>query len=269
MSNGYDFALKGNMELWDELAPVHRKSYNIEKLLRGGHLLDEIQVAEVGDVAGKSMLHLQCHIGADSLSWARLGAAVTGVDFSAKSIEIADRLKSDLALDVKFINCGVYDLPGHLSRTFDIVYTSQGVLCWLPDLRSWAKIISSRLKPGGFFYIMESHPFFHVFDDERSGDLSVRYPYFHKDEPNMWPAGWPDYSDGNHITEHPSYEWQWSMSDIVNSLLSAGLRIEFLNEYDKTFDKAHPDMERSDDGWWRLPEKKRGVPLIFTLKACK
>ena len=114
-------------------------------------MLDEIQLADIGDVAGKSLLHLQCHIGTDSLSWSRLGASVTGVDISDKSIETANRLKSELDLDARFINCNIYDLPMHLDQTFDIVYTSQGVLCWLSDLAAWARLISRYLKPGGFF----------------------------------------------------------------------------------------------------------------------
>ncbi|MCP4598942.1 MAG: class I SAM-dependent methyltransferase [Proteobacteria bacterium] len=267
MSNRNNDAENKNILLWNELAPVHSKSYNIDKLKRGGHLLDEIQMSEVGDVTGKSMLHLQCHIGTDSLSWARLGASVTGVDFSERSIEIADKLKSDLSLDAHFINCNVYDLPKHVDKTFDIVYTSQGVLCWLSDLHSWAKLIFKYLKPNGFFYLMESHPFLYVLDDSGSRELNVKNSYFHNNEPDKWLDDSPDYSDENYVTSTPSYEWQWTISDIVNSLISAGLQIEFVNEYDKIFYKAHPDMKQANDEWWYLPKTKPGIPLIFTMKA--
>jgi SAM-dependent methyltransferase len=269
VSRRHKEAEDGNRLQWDEVAPVHLKSYKIDNLLQGGHLLDEIQTSEVGDVRGKSMLHLQCHIGTDSLSWARLGASVTGVDFSERSIEIAEKLKSDLSLDADFISCNVYELPQHLNEAFDIVYTSQGVLCWLSDLRLWAEVISKYLKPDGFFYIMESHPFLNIFDDSGGEELKVKYSYFHRDEPVEWPGGSPDYSNENYVVERPSYEWQWAMSDVVNALLSAGLRIEFVNEYDKIFYKALPDMRRAADGWWYLPENKREIPLMFTLKARK
>jgi SAM-dependent methyltransferase len=269
MPNANNDAENSNRLLWNELAPVHLRSYNIDKLIRGGHLLDEIQTSEVGDVTGKTMLHLQCHIGTDSLSWVRLGASVTGVDLSDRSIEIANKLKSELSLNAHFINCNVYDLPQQLDQTFDIVYTSQGVLCWLRDLQLWARLVFKYLKPDGFFYIMESHPFLHVFDDSGTRELNVKNSYFHKNEPDKWLDDTPDYSDENYVTDKPSYEWQWAMSDIINSLLFAGLRIEFVNEYDRIFYKAHPDMKQSNDGWWYLPKNKRGIPLMFTLKARK
>ena len=122
---------------------------------------------------------------------------------------------------------------------------------------------------GRIFYIMESHPFFNVFDDSGSSELLVRYSYFNETEPMEWSDLDHDYSDENFVTDTPSYEWQWSMSDIINSLLSAGLKIEFVKEYNKLFYKAHPDMTRVDNGWWYLPESKRIIPLMFTLKAYK
>jgi ubiquinone/menaquinone biosynthesis C-methylase UbiE len=262
-------AERGNQNYWDELAPVHIKSYNIARLRDGGHVLDDIQIADVGDVCGKSMLHLQCHIGTDTLSWVRLGAKVTGVDFSLKSIEQARSLAQELGLEAEFITCNVYDLPQHLDREFDIVYTSMGVLCWLSDLNAWGKLIHRHLKPEGLFYILESHPLLGVFDDTGTLELKVRHEYFHRSQPTKWEDACPDYSDENYTAKTPSFEWQWSLGDIVNALISAGLRIESLNEYGKTFYKAHPDMKRADDGWWYLPEKKRQIPLMFTLKARK
>ncbi len=160
-------AENGNKILWNELAPVHLKSYKMDRLKQGGHLLDDIQVSEVGKVVGKSLLHLQCHIGTDSLSWSRLGASVTGVDLSDKSIEIAKKLNLDLELDAEFIESGIYEFETKIDKTFDIVYTSQGVLCWLSDLKKWGEIIFRSLKPDGFFYIMESHPLFFILPKSR------------------------------------------------------------------------------------------------------
>ena len=269
MTHKYSDAEDANRAHWDEIAPVHIKSYNISRLKEGAHVLDEIEIADVGDVKGKSLLHLQCHIGTDTLSWARLGASVTGIDFSGKSIELAKELARELRLDAEFITCGVYDLPKHLDRQFDIVYASRGVLCWLSDLHRWARLIFRYLKPDGFFYLMESHPLLSVFDDTGTSELKIKHSYFHKDEPTKWDGPYPDYSDESYLVKTPTYEWQWTLSDIVNALISAGLSIEFLNEYEKTFYKAHPDMQRAEDGWWYLPRKKRYIPLMFTLKAGK
>jgi SAM-dependent methyltransferase len=258
-----------NQKMWDELAPVHYKSYGLERLRAGQTLLDEIQLADVGDVKGKTFLHLQCHIGSDTLSWAKEGAIVTGIDFSAKSIELAKRLADELHYNARFINCNIYDIEKHLDEKFDIVYTSQGVLCWLKDIREWARLIARYLNPGGLFYIMESHPVEYIFDDTKHGPLTIVHRYFHDDQPIKWDDGNPDYSDPTFIYGKPSFEWKWPLSDIVNSLISVGLRIEFINEYDKTFSRVFPDMVKDKDGWWILPEYRGKLPLVFTLRATK
>lgn len=261
-------AEKGNREHWDELAPVHIRSYGLTPLLEGGHVLDDVQTGEVGDVSGKSLLHLQCHIGSDTLSWARLGASVTGVDISPVSLEKARELALRTNLEGRFIESSVFDLPDHLDGQFDIVYTSMGVLCWLSDLREWARIISRYLKPGGFFYIFESHPCIHVFDDEREG-LHVRYPYFHSPEPMKWDEEYQDYSDGDYTVKSPSWEWTWSISDILDSLIDAGLRIEFFHEHEAIAWKCIESMVLGEDGWWRLPEEFPRLPVMFSVKARK
>lgn len=148
-----------NQARWDETAPVHLKAYKEVALLREGvEVLDEIELREMGDVSGKSLLHLQCHIGSDTLAWARHNAAVTGVDFSAESIACANRLSEELGLPGTFIHSNIYDLQTVHEDRYDIVYTSKGVLCWLKDLQEWGRIIAHYLKPGGVFYLMESHP---------------------------------------------------------------------------------------------------------------
>jgi len=256
-----------NRRFWDELTEVHIKSYGVLGFKSGKSTLDSIQLEEVCSVKGKSLLHLQCHFGLDTLSWAREGAIVTGVDFSEKSIKYANQLKEELNIDARFIYCSIFDLKSHLDKKFDIVYTSQGVLCWLKDLEEWAKIIYHFLKPGGIFYIMDGHPIIHTFDDLKKGELEIRYNYFHKKEPTKWDDGTPDYSNVSYITENPSYEWQWSLSDIINSLIKADLRIEFIHEFDKIFYKALTFMKQDEDGWWYLPDYRNKIPLMFTLKA--
>ena len=259
-----------NQALWDEIAPVHLKAYKEVALLREGvEVLDEIELREVGDVTGKSLLHLQCHIGSDTLAWARHGAIVTGVDFSAESIACANRLSKELGLPATFIHSSIYDLQATHEGQYDIVYTSKGVLCWLKDLQEWGCIIAHYLKPGGIFYLMESHPIIMALEEKKPGELSFVYPYFHKDAPTEWAAGDPDYADADYVPKHGSSEWEWGISDIINVLLSAGLQLEFVNEYEKLFFRLFPSMTTDDDRWFRLPKYAKKLPLLLTLRARK
>jgi len=256
-----------NRKLWDELTEVHVKSYGVDKFRVGQTTLDEIQLRDLGDLRGRTLLHLQCHFGLDTLSLAREGAIVTGVDFSEKGIEQARRLADETGIAARFILSDIYELEKHLDDKFDIVYTTQGVLCWLRDIKEWGRIVARYLEPDGFLYLMETHPMLHIFDDTIAGRLEIIHPYFHEDEPKMWDDHAPDYSDPTHLLENPSFEWQWSLADIFRSLISAGLEIELFNEYDKTFYKALPGMIRQGDGWWILPELRGMLPLMFTLRA--
>ncbi|MFP3898390.1 MAG: class I SAM-dependent methyltransferase [Dehalococcoidia bacterium] len=173
-----------NRVLWDEMARVHFRAYKEVEILRDvKEVLDGIELREVGDVDGKRLLHLQCHIGTDTLGWARRGAIVTGVDFSAEAIACAQRLRDELRLEARFIQSSVYDLPLLLTEQFDIVYSSRGVLCWLHDLDEWARIINRLLMPGGIFYLMESHPIVHALEEESPDLISFASRYFHSPEP--------------------------------------------------------------------------------------
>jgi SAM-dependent methyltransferase len=259
----------GNRKLWDDLTEVHIKSYGVDKFLAGQTTLDEIQLRELGDLEGKTLLHLQCHFGLDTLSLAREGAIVTGVDFSEKAIINARQLVDVTGIPARFIHSNIYDLEQHLQEKFDVVYTTQGVLCWLKDLPKWARIISHFLKPGGMVYVMDSHPVLYIFDDTKGGALEIIHTYFHQDDPKMWDDYPPDYSDPTFKWQCPSYEWMWSVSDIVNSLINAGLTIEFFNEYDKVFSKILPDMVKDSDGWCVLPNLRGKLPLMFSLRARK
>ncbi|MBN1147057.1 MAG: class I SAM-dependent methyltransferase [Anaerolineales bacterium] len=261
---------KNNQELWDELAPVHFEAYReIETLRQGGVCLDEIELADLGDVRGLSLLHLQCHIGADTLSWARLGARVTGVDFSEQSLALARELAEELGLEATFVHSNLYDLRQNLEGQFDIVYTSRGVLVWLRDIAAWAQIIAHYLKPGGVFYVMEMHPFFQVFEEPAEGRLEVSLPYFHSAEPTVWDDDYPDYADEEYTPQRPSYEWQWPLSDILNALIGAGLQIQSFHEYERLFFKLFAGMEELRPGWYKYPGYEGRLPLIFTLKAAK
>jgi len=263
--------LQNNQQLWNEYTDIHKTSdfYDLKGFLAGKSSLQQIELEELGDVAGKTMLHLQCHFGMDTLSWARRGAIVTGVDFSDKAINLAESIRAELKLPARFICSDIASLKQKLTERFDIVYTSYGVSCWLPDLTDWAETIASRLKPGGIFYIVEGHPYLHIFDDaEGAAPLTVRYSYFHSPEPTRWePEG--SYADATAETTHPSYEWTHSLSDIMNALISAGLQIEFLHEFPFCFYKAFPFLEDDGQGRWRVKGGKTFIPMTFSLRAIK
>ncbi|MGY5877374.1 MAG: class I SAM-dependent methyltransferase, partial [Candidatus Thorarchaeota archaeon] len=181
-----DDFIKANKELWEERTLAHEKSefYNVEGFLRGNQTLDPIELEEIGDVKGKSLLHLMCHFGLDTLSWARLGANVTGVDIAKNAIELANKLSKQIGMDTRFIQSNVYELPAKLDEQFDIVFMSGGVINWLPDMEGLLQIAARYVKPGGFYYLRDFHPFFWVFDDEiEEPILKVRYPYFQGKEP--------------------------------------------------------------------------------------
>ena len=167
-----------NRAWWDERTPLHVTSafYDVEGFRAGRSDLRPFEVEEMGDVAGRELVHLQCHFGLDTLSWARLGAHVTGLDFSHPAIDAARALTDELGMDAAFVVSDVYDAPQTLARTFDIVYTGIGALCWLPDIPRWAGVVRDLLRPGGVLYLVETHPMSDVLGDE---DLVARYPYFH------------------------------------------------------------------------------------------
>lgn len=268
MSDALTQAEQANQAHWDEITPVHVRAYEeIAMLKAGGSALDEIELREVGDVTGKTLLHLQCHIGTDTLSWARQGAVVTGVDFSAASIAAARQLAEETHLPATFIEASVYDLPAVLEGQFDIVYTSRGVLCWLRDLDEWGRIIAHFLKPGGLFYMMESHPLWNIFE-EVEGKLAPLYSYFHNAEPMRWETE-GDYADATYTGQAPSYEWAWTVGDILNALLQAGLRLEAFHEYDRLFFKLFPGMTPCRERWYHYPQHAGKLPWIFTLAARK
>jgi SAM-dependent methyltransferase len=263
--------MKKNLKHWNEVTPIHAKSkpYDVEGFKAGKCSLMPLELEELGDVSGKTLLHLQCHFGLDTMSWARLGAKATGVDFSDKAIELAKSLSRELNIDAQFLCCNIYDLPKVLKEKFDIVFTSYGVLCWLPDLSEWAKVIARFLKPGGVFYIAESHPVANVFENERdTKKLKASYSYFHSPQPVRWqPEG--TYVDKKAKVVNPTYEWVHPLSDIINSLISAGLRIEFLHEFPYLCWNFYSFMKKDKDGWWRFKDGKETIPLMFSLKAVK
>lgn len=254
---------EANRKLWDEwTSEGFTPAFDFEERFKNeAEHMRSFELKEVGDVKDKSLLHLQCHFGLDTLAWARHGAKVTGADFSETAIEKARALASEVGLDADFVVSDVYDLPQKVQGEFDIVYTSFGVLAWLPDLAEWGRIIADFLKPGGFFYIAEYHPAMYVFDDSpEATEPRIRHRYFPSDEPDR-------YTDpkGREV-----FGWRFSLSSVVNSIARAGLDIEFLNEFPFTESQQLPYLEFSKDGWWRLPPSFGGeIPLTFSIKARK
>jgi SAM-dependent methyltransferase len=264
-----------NKALWDEWTPIHVRSefYDVEgwKAGRGRDDLRPLLVEEVGDVAGKDLLHLQCHFGLDTLSWARRGARVTGADFSERAIEQARVLSADAGLDATFVVSDLADLPANLEGDFDVVFTSFGVLGWLPDVPRWAEVVAHFVRPGGFVYIAEAHPFAQVFDDDDAAtELRPRYHYWPSPEPLEFPTDGSYADPGAHVEQPFEYCWQHSMGEIITSLAAAGLRIEYLHEFPWIVWKMYPFMVETEPGIWRLPEPDDGrLPLLFSLKATK
>ena len=264
--------MESNRRSWNERTPVHARSdfYGIERFKAGATSLLSVELEEMGDVQGKSLLHLQCHFGMDTLSWARLGANVAGADFSDEAIDLARSLSGELGIEAEFVLSNVYSLPDVLEAQYDIVFTSYGVLVWLPDLKPWAEVVAHFLRPGGFFYIVDGHPFSHaLYDEDDATDLR---PYYKYSVPAAGPlelSPGPTYTDGSPILSTATYEWSHSVGDVINSLISAGLTIEFFHEFHFAGWKALPMMERGEDGWWRLPESegRDSVPMLFSLKA--
>ena len=272
MPDGDDRYIEANRKSWDARTPTHFGSrfYDVDGFKAGASSLHSLEIEEVGDVRGKSLLHLQCHFGLDTMSWARLGARSTGADFSEEAVSLARSLSEELGIDAKFVVSNLYDLPDVLEGRFDVVFTSYGALTWLPDLERWAGVIAHFLEPGGFLYVLDSHPFGNVFyDEEDAVELRPFYPYSTRGaDPLAFPTG-STYTDGPQEQYGPTFEWGHSVGDILNALISAGLTIDFFHEFHFAGYEALPMMEQGDDGWWRLPEGGESVPFLFSLKATK
>jgi SAM-dependent methyltransferase len=269
-----DQAIRENNALWDEWTAIHARSafYDLEAFKQGGVRLSPEEIAEIGDVTGRELLHLQCHFGIDTLSWARLGAHVTGADFSERAIDLARSLAVELGFpDARFVRSDLYDLPSVLDGDFDVVYTSRGVLCWLPDIRPWARVVAHFVRPGGTFYMTEVHPVVEAFEPEgvEPGELRLAYPYWEHAAPLSF-AVQGSYADPTaQVATAREHSWGHGLGEIVTALAEAGLRIESLREY-PFLDWQLGFLEPSPDGRFRLPAGTIGeLPLSFALRASK
>ena len=260
-----DYA-KINKKWWNDVTTIHSRSklYSLGSFTKGKSSLQELEVKEVGNVKGKTLLRLMCHFGMDTLSWARLGAIATGVDFSADSIKLAKKLSREVNLPAKFICSDIYELPKVLKGKFDIIFASYGILCWLSNIKKWAAIINHYLKPGGTFYMAELHPFTNIL----SFDFKLFYKYFDKGPYMDDSSG--TYTNWNANIKGVTYEWSYTLSDVINALLEQGLKIEYVHEFPFTMYNQFPGfMEKNKRGQYVLKNKKIQLPLLFSIKATK
>jgi SAM-dependent methyltransferase len=265
--------LAANREVWQEWTRLHVTSafYDVEGFVAdpSSRPLDPLVRGLVGDVAGRRLLHLQCHFGMDTLRFALMGATVTGVDFSAEAIEAARSLAARLGIDAAFVESDVCDLPAEVPEgAFDVVFTSYGTISWLPDLRPWAAGIASRLAPGGAFHIVDMHPTLWMFDEETpEPPLPVRYGYFGREAVRFEQRG--SYAAPDADYQAVMYSWQHTFEEIVSALLAEGLVLDSLHEYPYISWQHAPFMTRGDDGFWRMPAGEVEIPLMFSISARK
>lgn len=255
-----------NKETWNKKTAIHIASdfYNNEAFLNGKSSLNSFEIDLLGDVSQKKILHLQCHFGQDTLSLARLGAKVTGIDFSDQAIEKAKEYSKQLDLDATFICCDVYDTPNYLDEKFDIVFTSYGTIGWLPDMDKWAAVVSHFLKPEGKFVFVDFHPVVWMFDNDFK---EVFYNYF-KSEPIIEEET-GTYADKKASLIQKTISWNHSISEVVNALIENGLTIHSLNEYDYSPYNCFNGMEEFETGKFRIKIFENKVPLVYSIKASK
>jgi len=259
-----------NRRRWDELAAIHPGTafYGVDRFKAGEDALLPIELAEMEDVAGKSLLHLQCHIGLDTLNWARKGARVTGLDYSSEAIRQARKLAADTGLAADFVEANVYDARKVINGTFDIVYVTWGAINWLPDLQRWAEIVAGFLKPGGYLYLLEGHPGALMLEQKTKEEpIASTYPYFHDGDPLIFHNDKSYTGEGAATQNTAAAEWIHSVSQIVTAILGAGLTLEFLREHDRLAWQLFPAMIRGNDGMWRLPLGAPTIPLALSIKA--
>jgi SAM-dependent methyltransferase len=268
MTNDTASFLQSNQKLWDDRVPVHQRSafYRMDEFLRGENVLDEIVTDELGpEVDGRSLLHLQCHFGQDSLCLARMGARVMGVDFSEVAIADATRLNQQLGLNASFVQSDVYELTDKLSGTFDIVFTSFGAVCWLPDLERWAKVVAHFLAPGGIFYLAEFHPTLYLFDFDRK---TIGYEYFNNGRPVVEEVE-NTYASDEHLVKGTAYSWQHSLHQVIAPLLREGLQLLDFQEFPFSPFKCFPNMHEVSPRRFVFGDFGVSLPHVYSLKMQK
>jgi SAM-dependent methyltransferase len=264
-----------NRAQWDERAPAHAASpgYALDKFRADSSYLSDVvrfDLPRLGDISGLRGVHLQCHIGTDTISLARLGARMTGLDFSPFAIGEARALSEQTAAGVEFVESDLYDAADALgAESFDLVFTGIGALCWLPDVRGWARVVANLLKPGGRLFIREGHPVLWAIDEKRD-ELVLDYPYFETEEPVVLLSEGTYVETDVEFTANTTITWNHGLGEIVGAILAAGLSLTMLEEHDSVPWEGLPGkMREGRDGEWRLTDRPERLPLSYTLQAVK
>jgi len=277
MMRRVDEYMEVNRANWDQRAPAHAKSpeYNLPRIIDDSAFIGEVvqfDRALLGDVSGLSGVHLQCHIGTDTIGLSRLGARMTGLDFSPAAIEQARTLVAKSGDDVTFVESDVYNAASALGgEQFDLVFTGIGALCWLPSISRWAATVAALLKPGGRLFIREGHPMLWSLTDARpDGLLVVDLPYFERDEPSVWEDGGTYVETDVVFTANTTHEWNHGLGEIVTALIAQGLQITGLVEHESVpWEALLGQMTNDDRGEWRLTERPWRLAASYTLQAVK
>jgi len=275
MMDNYQSYFEANKQSWNKRTAVHKDSafYDLASFKKGKSSLNKIELEELGSVKGKSLLHLQCHFGMDTMSWQREGAHCVGVDLSDEAIKLAKEINEELKLKTEFICANIYDLKsalkvsptgGDLEGAFDIVFTSYGTIGWLPDLDKWAGIVAHFLKPGGIFYIADFHPVLWMMDDSFE---KIKYHYFNTDVISEEILG--TYSDRDAPIKSIEHGWNHPFSEIFNALVKHGLQILQFNEFPYSPYNCFKNLEQGTDGMWRIRGMDEKMPVMYSIKAVK
>ncbi len=255
-----------NRQSWNNRTDAHMKSefYDLDGFLNGNTSLNDIELDLLGNIKGKTILHLQCHFGQDTISLSRLGAVVTGIDLSDKAIDSAKQIAKDTNSSARFICCDIYDLSNHLDEKFDIVFTSYGTIGWLPDLDKWAKIISQFLKPNGQFVFVEFHPVIWMFDDDFE---KIGYRYFNSGAILETKNG--TYADKKADITQTSVSWNHGLSEVINNLISNGLEINSLDEFDYSPYNCFNKTIEIEPKKYRIEHLDDKIPMVYSIVAKK
>ena len=263
-----------NRANWDERAPAHARSpdYAVDRFIEDPTFLSDVvrfDMDRLGDIAGLTGVHLQCHIGTDTVSLARLGAQMTGLDFSSLSLQEARRLAERAHAPVRFVEAQVYQALDVLEpESFDLVYTGIGALCWLPDIARWAGTVAGLLRPGGRLFVREMHPMLATIDESRTDLIVVEYPYFERAEPMVFDDSGTYVATETEFAATKTHEWSHGLGETISALLDAGMQLTELAEHDSVPWQALPGrMTQNEHGEWRLTDRPWRLAASFTLQA--
>ena len=260
--------LEANKNAWNKKTSIHTKSefYDLPGFKAGKNSLNNLEREWLGDVKGKTLLHLQCHFGMDTISWARLGASVTGIDLSDEAIKMAETLAEAENADAKFICCNVYDTRQYVQAQFDIVFTSYGTIGWLPELKRWAKVVADSLKPGGRFLIVDFHPVLWMLSNDFS---HIQYPYSSSENEPIEEVETGTYADRDAEITVTTYGWNHGLSRIMGVLLEEGLQLKRFEEFTYSVYECFQNLERGADGFWRIKGMGDKLPMMYGIEMVK